>query len=163
MTPTFDVLAHPLTGTHLVEASAGTGKTFNITTLVVRLLVETGMTIERILVVSFARASTADLRGRVRERIAEAIAAMETGRSDDAVLVALAGRGDGAVGLERLRVALRDFDRAAIYTIHAFCQRALVEFAFESGEPFAVEFVEGADDMYAEVARDHWAQTAYTA
>ena len=163
MTATFDVLTHALTGSHLVEASAGTGKTFNITTLVVRLLAESGLTIEHILVVSFARASTADLRGRVRERIVEAIAAFETGRSDDSVLLALALRGDRGVGLERLRAGLRDFDRAAIYTIHSFCQRALVEFAFESGEPFAVEFVEGADAMYEEVSRDYWATKAYEA
>lgn len=160
--PTFNAATHPLKGTHLVEASAGTGKTFNITTLVVRLLVEANLTIDQILVVSFAKASTADLRSRVRGRIVEAIDAFEAGKSPDPVLQALAGRGPRAAGLEALRVGLRDFDRAAIYTIHSFCQRALVEFAFESGEPFAAEFVEGADDLYAEQCQDHWARNAYT-
>lgn len=161
--PTFSAATHPLRGMHLVEASAGTGKTFNITTLVVRLVIEANLTIDQILVVSFAKASTADLRSRVRGRIVEAIDAFEAGQSPDAVLDSLARSAVPVVGLERLRAALRDFDRAAIYTIHSFCQRALVEFAFESGEPFSVEFVEGADELYLEQCQDHWARTAYTA
>ena len=161
--PSFDVLAHPLGGTHLVEASAGTGKTFSITTLVVRTLLETALSIERILVVSFTRASAADLRGRVRERIHATLTAFEEGRCDDPVLRVIVARHDRADGIARLQAALSDFDRAAIYTIHAFCQRALVEFAFQSGEPFAVEFVEGADELCEELCQDHWASVAYTA
>ena len=161
--PTFNAATHSLRGTHLVEASAGTGKTFNITTLVVRLLVESNLTIDQILVVSFAKASTADLRSRVRSRLVEAIDAFQAGQSPDVVLDVLARKAPPAVGLERLRAGLRDFDRAAIYTIHSFCQRALVEFAFESGEPFASEFVEGAEELYLELCQDHWARTAYAA
>ncbi len=160
---TFDVLGHPLQGTHLVEASAGTGKTFNITTIALRLLLETELTIERILVVTFTKAATAELRGRVRARIHQALVAFEAGGSDDAVLAALVQAHPQAHGIGRLRAALVDFDRAAIYTIHAFCQRALVAFAFESGEPFEVSFTEDAGALYAELCQDHWASRAYQA
>ncbi|MCK6506735.1 exodeoxyribonuclease V subunit beta [Myxococcota bacterium] len=161
--PFFDVLEHPLGGMHLVEASAGTGKTYNITTLVLRLLLERGLEIDRILVVSFTKAATADLRGRVRARIREGLDAFEAGRSGDPELVRLLARLDHAQAAAVLRRALGAFDRAAIYTIHAFCQRALVEFAFESGEPFSVEFTEDADELYRQICRDHWATTAYPA
>ena len=161
--PPFDVLRHPLPGTHLVEASAGTGKTFNITTIVLRLLLETELTIERILVVTFTKAATAELRGRVRARLREALDGFEAGGCDDPVLDALVNAHPREHGLARLRAALADFDRAAIYTIHAFCQRALVAFAFESGEPFEVSFTDHAGELYAELCQDHWAARAYQA
>ncbi len=161
--PPFDVLRHPLQGTHLVEASAGTGKTFNITTIVLRLLLEAELTIERILVVTFTKAATAELRGRVRARLREALDGFEAGGCEDEVLDALVKAHDREHGLVRLRAALADFDRAAIYTIHSFCQRALVAFAFESGEPFDVSFTEDAGELYAELCQDHWAARAYEA
>ncbi len=161
--PAFDVLGHPLQGTHLVEASAGTGKTFNITTIVLRLLLETELTIERILVVTFTKAATAELRARVRARLREALEGFESGGCADPVLNALVAAHPRTHGIIRLRAALADFDRAAIYTIHAFCQRALVAFAFESGEPFEVSFTEDAGALYAELCQDHWAARAYQA
>ncbi|MES2644198.1 MAG: exodeoxyribonuclease V subunit beta [Myxococcota bacterium] len=159
----FDVLAHPLGGAHLVEASAGTGKTYNITTLVVRLLLETGLRIDQILVVTFTKAATAELTGRVRARLAQALAAFRAGASSDPTLAALVVKHARADAEPRLAAAVRDFDQAAIYTIHSFCQRALVSFAFESGEPFAFTFLESAGDLYRELGLDFWAKTAYPA
>ncbi len=161
--PTFDVLQHPLAGTHLVEASAGTGKTFNITTLVLRLLLERGLGIEEILVVTFTKAATAELRGRVRTRIREALDGFEQGTTTDPVLQALVEAHPQEHGVACLGAALARFDGAAIYTIHSFCQRALVAFAFESGEPFSVDFGEDASELYAELCQDHWAARAYEA
>jgi exodeoxyribonuclease V beta subunit len=159
----FDVLTHPLKGTHLVEASAGTGKTYNITTLVVRMLLETSLTIDQILVVSFTKAATADLRGRVRERIRETLNGFVGKKSKDPIIQSIVASHRGENDVNQLRAALDNFDRAAIYTIHSFCQRVLVEFAFQSGEPFSAEFIEDARTLYSELCQDHWASTAYEA
>ncbi len=162
-TGVFDVCTHPLAGTHLIEASAGTGKTYSITTLVVRTLLETSLSIDQILVVSFTRAATADLRGRVRARIREAMLAFERGETGDETLQRLltSHGADSAAAAARLRSALDQFDRAAIYTIHAFCQRVLVEFALGSGEPFRSGFLEDPRELYTELCQDHWAKSAY--
>src|SRR5438046_2715347 len=121
----------PLAGVHLIEASAGTGKTWTLETLFLRLLMEARPAageenfaphaVDRILVVTFAKAATAELRERVRRRLAAALAAETDLRCDHAL---------------KLTAALRGFDQAAIYTIHSFCQRVLQEAAFDSGAAF---------------------------
>ena len=92
----FDACTVPLSGVNLVEASAGTGKTYAITTLFVRLLLERDLEIDQVLVVTFTEAATAELRDRVRRRIREAIAAFDAhaagGGSDDDELSALVER-----------------------------------------------------------------------
>ena len=132
----------PHTGTSLIEASAGTGKTYTLTTLYLRLLVEENLRPAEILVVTYTKAATAELRDRIRERIEEALAATTNdahgqGSADDALeldpaLVALAERAALCPGGDPLRRALIEFDEAAIFTIHGFCQRTLQENAFES-------------------------------
>ncbi|MTA78547.1 MAG: AAA family ATPase [Actinobacteria bacterium] len=135
-------LAGPLpTGITLLQASAGTGKTFALAALAVRSIAELGLSASELCVVTFTEAATSELRGRIRERIAEAIAHLEaTAHLDpdvaittDPVLIAL-GRGtDGQpiesaehlLRLARLRTALDEFDTATISTIHGFCSRVL--------------------------------------
>lgn len=166
-----DPFAIPLDSMALIEASAGTGKTTTITTLVLRLLVESvpRIEIEHILVVTFTRAATAELRDRVRRRIVQALRAFGGEPTDDDTLRALVElqrqRGDAALaeGRARLGRALRDFDRAAIHTIHGFCQRSLVESAFESSARFDVELLEDVGPLLSEVVSDYWARTAYDA
>ena len=70
--PAFDPVTVALGGTNLVEASAGTGKTFTIATLFVRLVLERELDVDRILVVTFTEAAAAELRGRIRERLLQA-------------------------------------------------------------------------------------------
>src|SRR5690606_31903382 len=142
----FDALDVPLEGTCLVEASAGTGKTYAISTLVVRHLAEHGLDVGQILVVTFTEAATAESRDRIRRRLKEAVAVCDALQLDidsgargersftsghDETLLALIRR-QGHLGLCRrtLLNALLHFDSAAIYTIHGFCQRVLRENAF---------------------------------
>jgi exodeoxyribonuclease V beta subunit len=157
----FDPLAIPLEGVHLIEASAGTGKTYSITTLFVRLLVERELAIDRILVVTYTNAATAELRARLRQRVAVAAAIAEGGAPSDPELRAVVARNPRA--RMRLRDALRDFDAAPIHTIHGFCQRVIEEHAFESAAPFDLELITDQTAMLDEVVRDFWARELFGA
>ena len=148
----------------LIEASAGTGKTFTIAFLVLRLLLERpNLTIDRILVTTFTELATAELRGRIRERIRQALAAFAGEATEDELLLKLreVHRHDrSAAG--RLEAALVNFDEAPIYTIHGFCQRVLAERAFESGTMFDAELVTNQRDLLREIVNDFWRTRFYT-
>jgi exodeoxyribonuclease V beta subunit len=149
----------PLASTTLIEASAGTGKTYTITTLYLRCLLELPLDVRQILVVTYTKAATAELRDRVRRRIHDAHTALRTRQAgEDAtlrrLLEAREERGDLAGDLIRLAQALQDFDEAAIFTIHGFCRRMLQENAFESRVPFESELVGEQELLRDEVARD---------
>ncbi|MFQ5768692.1 MAG: UvrD-helicase domain-containing protein, partial [Acidobacteriota bacterium] len=157
----FDPLSIPLTGTHLIEAGAGTGKTYAITGLVVRLLVERGWPVDRILVVTYTRAAMAELRERVRTRIQEGLAALQAGGDPEDDLLDHLARRSRAAGTvhrdgRRLASALSSFDQAAILTIHGFCRKMLADSAFESGLPFDTEFLENQALLVREIAHDFW-------
>src|SRR5262245_13794002 len=126
-----------LDGMKLVEASAGTGKTHAITTLFVRLLLEKRLEVDQILVVTFTKAATAELRTRIRARLREALVSCENARDR-----------------RRLREALSRVDEAAVSTIHGFCQRALTENAFESGLPFDLELIADQRALLRELVID---------
>jgi exodeoxyribonuclease V beta subunit len=160
-----------LGGSALIEASAGTGKTHTLTTLYVRLLVENDLLPSQILVVTYTQAATAELRERIRKRIQQTIAAgIAAGAADTRdervadweELASLAARarsmGESAGGSDPLRRALQEFDEAAIFTIHGFCQRTLQEHSFESGAAFDAELVEKNDVPQRILANDLWAR-----
>jgi exodeoxyribonuclease V beta subunit len=144
---------------HLIEASAGTGKTYGITALVVR-LVAAGVPIERLLVVTFTRAATAELRDRVRRRLADAVRALDRhaagAAEDDAFLRAFAADpgGDRAEVRRRLREAEARFDQAVIATIHSFCQQAQSWHAFETGAELGGELIPDASLLLEEIVDD---------
>ena len=153
--PPLDLQRCALAGTQLIEASAGTGKTWAICALVLRLLVEARLEIGQILVVTFTNAATAELRERIRARLQAAQAEWQVpGSSGDAFLVpwmaalrAAAGQdaaAHAAVG-QRLADALQGFDEAAVFTIHGFCQRALADAAFSAGMPLVLTPI--SDDL----------------
>ena len=157
-------------GTVLVEASAGTGKTHALTTLIARLVVEEGREIDEVLVVTFTRAATAELRDRIRRTLKSARLAVERGgTSGDPQARELRARWAGAAGTDpgtavrRLDTALQDIDRASVYTIHGFCQRVLGDLAFEGAFPFGFE-VSGDDaEVTAGAVRDFWRRRFYDA
>ena len=131
----FDPVTVPLAGINLIEANAGTGKTWAITALYVRLLLEAGREVDSILVVTFTEAATGELRDRIRKRLSETRDAFERGvvPAEDTLGRALLERtADHGEARLKLVAALRDFDQAPIYTIHAFCQRVLGDSAFDS-------------------------------
>ena len=147
----------------IVEASAGTGKTFAITHLVLRLLLEEGLRLPEILVVTFTEAATAELRERVRARLLLAQAHLE-GRHDGAVEPLLAAvlaraalQAEAEAPARILRRALEDIDQSAIFTIHGFCYRVLRDYAVDSGVPLDAELVVDTSAIRDEVVHDFWA------
>ncbi|KAF1712299.1 exodeoxyribonuclease V subunit beta [Pseudoxanthomonas kalamensis DSM 18571] len=157
----------PLDGVQAIEASAGTGKTFALATLVVRLVVERGLRIEHILAVTFTEAATQELRARIRARLllavslADAAAGQETPEAalTRAILDAHVARsGESRDALRRrLRVAAEDIDLASVFTIHGFCARVLREHALESGHGFgAPELLANDAPLRQQIAADLW-------
>jgi exodeoxyribonuclease V beta subunit len=152
-----DPLKLNLQGQILIEASAGTGKTYTIELLFLRLLLERGLSVDEILVVTFTRAATEELRGRVRQRIRDGLDMLEGQGPDDENLQQLVKKiedQDRAVIL--LSDALTRMDEAAIFTIHGFCQRMLQEHAFESGAAFEMEFLETEQLLRGRIIEDFW-------
>lgn len=141
--PDFDPDGSIFRGVQLIEASAGTGKTYNIASLVVKAVRE-NKPIEQILVVTFGEAATKELRDRIRTRLFEAMQ-KEMAKSDPSPVLR-----------QRLEDAVRGFDEAAIYTIHSFCQRALQENAFESGVLFDFELAPDSQTLTLQAADDFW-------
>ena len=163
----FDLLDAPLEGSNLIEASAGTGKTHNIVGLFVRLIVEKQLAPRNILVVTYTIAATEELRGRIRRRLVETEGALLTGETQDPFIAGLTRKiqlsGRTEVARRLLRAAIRDFDEAAIYTIHSFCYRMLQEHAFESGALFETELIPDEDAIKREFAQDFWRRHFYEA
>ncbi len=160
----FDVAATPLqSGCTLIEASAGTGKTYTIAALVLRLIIENGLFIEQILVSTYTELATAELRNRIRTLLRDALTAFHSDASDDALLGALLARHrpNSAQIITRLEDALRSFDEAAIFTIHGFCQRLLRDRAFESGTLFDAELIADQSHILRAVADDFWRRHFY--
>ena len=157
-------LTLPLQGQILIEASAGTGKTYTIGLLFLRLLLERGLPVDRILVVTFTRAATEELRGRIRQRIREALDVLTGRKSDDQSLQELLAE---VTEVEQATILLSDaltrMDEAAIFTIHGFCQRMLQEHAFESGAPFEMEFLETEQGLRRRIMEDFWRLRFYRA
>ncbi len=158
----------PLDGVRLIEASAGTGKTYTLATLVARLVVERGLRIGQILAVTFTEAATQELRKRIRERLQLTLELLDAPADEDDSAEARLTRqllqlhrergeeSDHALR-RRLRQATLDIDLAAIFTIHGFCARVLREHALESGHGFdAPELLANERDLRAELAADLW-------
>ncbi|HEY1851317.1 MAG TPA: UvrD-helicase domain-containing protein [Candidatus Binataceae bacterium] len=129
----------PSDGHVIIEASAGTGKTYTIEHLIIDLLRTTAKTIEEILVVTFTEKATAELRGRIRAAIENIL----RGPSADVQKMGHAWASVDESACRRLEHALATFEHAPIFTIHAFCNRVLTEFAFHSGARFNLELVDG--------------------
>ncbi|MGN5064594.1 exodeoxyribonuclease V subunit beta [Aeromonas sp. 6P] len=180
-----NTLRFPLHGERLIEASAGTGKTYTIAGLYLRLLLGHGPVIEQesgeegadagqpsaherplsvteILVVTFTEAATAELRGRIRGRIHEARLAFMRGHSSDTLLAQLLAEvEDHELAARRLLAAERQMDEAAVFTIHGFCQRMLKQNAFESGALFETEFLTDDSQLRLQAVSDYWRSEFY--
>ncbi|TNH05983.1 exodeoxyribonuclease V subunit beta [Testudinibacter sp. TR-2022] len=176
-------ITHPLSGVSLIEASAGTGKTYTMVALYLRLLLNIGenglgraLTVEQILVMTFTKAATQELKERIRSRIVELKALLQqallqqasqsptaTFGSSDPFLHALylALKHDLPTAILRLETAQQDMDTAAIFTIHGFCQRMLTRHAFHSGIAFDPEMVEQQDKLLLQLCREYWREQFY--
>ncbi|HEU5267272.1 MAG TPA: UvrD-helicase domain-containing protein [Jatrophihabitans sp.] len=156
----FDLLGPLPQGTTVLEASAGTGKTFTIAGLVTRYVAEGVARLDELLVVTFGRAATQELRDRVRERLVSArdgLADPDRARAgSDALLRHLAAGSDAAVAIRRQRlvVALSSFDAATVVTTHQFCQQMLIGLGTAGDVDAGATLVENLDDLVDEVVQD---------
>ncbi|GAB4169655.1 MAG: exodeoxyribonuclease V subunit beta [Terrimicrobiaceae bacterium] len=153
----FELASTPLEpGVTLIEASAGTGKTFTIAGLVLRMLLELHIPIEKILVVTYTVAATAELRDRIRRRIREALDDLLSGSATEEIISRYLAEGNVSLGIRELEAALSSFDEARIFTINGFCQRVLRDHAFETGVPMEMELLADPEPLYSELIRDFW-------
>lgn len=177
MSQTLNPLRFPLHGSQLIEASAGTGKTWTIAALYLRLVLGHGgesafpggpLRPDQILVMTFTRAATRELSDRIRQRLLEAAEAFRQPIEQackDPFLQAL--RAEYSEESERERAAWRlataaeSMDDAAIHTIDAWCQRMLREHAFDSGQLFDEELVADEQPLWELAVRDYWRQEIY--
>lgn len=145
-------------GIHLIEASAGTGKTYSIAQLVVRFVVEQGLSVEEMGVVTFTKAATAELRQRIRLRLSEARDAVRgTYRgADQALLAWVAGLSDRKAAHRQLEAELLKLDLMPIQTIHGFCHHLLRQQALEAGELLGQTLLEEEDEFNQAIIDDFW-------
>jgi len=174
MSEPLDALSLPLWGSRLIEASAGTGKTWTIAALYLRLVLGHGdegeaharaLVPSEILVLTFTRAATRELSDRIRARLLEAARVFRGDvETTDPLLVQLLAAHEGtarSAAAWRLAAAAESMDDAAVFTIDAWCQRMLREHAFDSGSLFDEELVPDDGVLRDEAVRDYWRQHFY--
>ncbi len=164
-----DLLKLPLSGSALIEASAGTGKTYTIAALYLRLVLghpqAAPLLPPQILVVTFTEAATSELKGRIRARLADA-ARYFAAPSDDAdsflqQLAAEFPKEQWPNCAQQLALAAQWMDDAAISTIHGWCNRMLTEHAFDSGAAFDLQLTTDLSDLKLQVVEDYWRSFIY--
>jgi len=160
----FDLFSTFLDGVNLIEASAGTGKTYTLEGLYIRLLLEKTLPPDRILVVTFTKTATEELKSRIRKKLVRLKDGLTNPENDDGFIREIIDHTkDPHQARELIRDALADFDKAAIYTIHGFCQRILQEFAFETDNSFDSEVSADPSSLFREIAEDFWRKSFYDA
>jgi len=156
----FDIRDPLPTGTTVLEASAGTGKTYTVGALVARYVAEGHATLDQMLIVTFGRAASQELRARVRGQLVDvhrALAHPATARESQHVLLQLLAAGTPAEVAERRRrvsSALAQFDAATIATTHQFCQQVLVGLGVAGDSEPGATLVDNLDDIVVEVVDD---------
>ncbi|MBF0784553.1 exodeoxyribonuclease V subunit beta [Muribacter muris] len=168
-----DPLTLPLNQSNLIEASAGTGKTYTMANLYLRLLLGVGcepLSVEQILVVTFTKAATQELRDRIRDKIKTVAQLFEqhqqapsTMLSQDPFLLALYQQVEPNLqeALLRLSIAEQEMDLASIFTIDSFCQKMLFQFAFNSGIRFDIELQADEQKLLQQLCEDTWRELFY--
>lgn len=156
----FDALLVPLQGSNLIEASAGTGKTYSIAILALRLILEDNIAVEQILMVTFTKAAVSELQERVRLFIRLGLKHAEGESIPDEKISALvqhaiANSGAGLIR-DRLKDAVLLLDEISIMTIHSFCQQTLNEFAFETGQLFGAKMFTDLDAIVEQEVNAFW-------
>lgn len=157
-----DVPNMPLHGRHLIEASAGTGKTFNITRLYLRFLLEKRLTVKEILVMTFTKAATEEIKGRIAKTLREASVIWQQAKENDGdvphnidpVYAHLMARCDIDDSLARLKAAQLELDEASVFTIHGFCQHVIAQLAFNSGFAMSLNLSKDTSELYLQAAED---------
>lgn len=160
-----DVNTMPLKGVHLIEASAGTGKTFNITRIYLRLLLEKQLTVEQILVMTFTKDATEEIRGRIDEFLRVSLSQWDQLVLNDAYFQELSRSIkeqdiDNEQAKLLIKKALLFIDEASIFTIHGFCQQVLSQHAFASGLSFNASLEGDQNELLLQSSRDWYRKLA---
>jgi len=155
-----DSFSFPLSKASLIEASAGTGKTYTIVNLVLRLLIGhqcKPLSIDKILVVTFTNAATSELKDRIRQRIHSAYLDFYQGKSEEPFITQLLDDIENIELIcERLTLAMKQLDEASIFTIHSYCQRILTQYAFESGSTYDEKLELDDSKWVTQAVYDYW-------
>jgi exodeoxyribonuclease V beta subunit len=176
------ILTLELAGIKLIEASAGTGKTHTIADLYLRHIL-TGRLTSQILIVTYTNAATEELRGRIQNRLYQALTLITDSLTNDTpttdFLITDGARSTDSflqqwqqqwqaldeeqqtLQLARLQLALRSLDEACISTIHSFCQRSLQEHALAGNQHFETELLSDDSPLWDAATKDWWRSLSY--
>lgn len=156
MSKPLNVFEVPLSGFSLVEASAGTGKTYNITSLYVRAILEMGLLPSQILVMTYTDAATAELKFRLRNRLRESLKTFQgQNPENDSFLTALLEQSyENAAA--KLKAAIDTFDEASVFTIHGFCSRLLTEYSLQFDVSPDFELLADYSELLQDCVDDYW-------
>lgn len=156
----FNALQAPLSGSNLIEASAGTGKTYSIAILVLRLVLEQRLPIKEILMVTFTKAAVAELETRIRLFIRTASKASNGHPISDPNIGLIVKKAIEESSANEVQQCLRDavlfLDETSVLTIHSFCQNTLNEFAFETNQLFGTEMLADIKPVIEEEFNKFW-------
>jgi exodeoxyribonuclease V beta subunit len=162
----FDVIKVPLKGSNLIEASAGTGKTYSIAILLLRLILENKISIRQILMVTFTKAAVAELETRIRIFIKNAYRASQGNLINEDIITDLVNAAIDKNGKDQVNLLLKDavtsMDETSVMTIHSFCQQTLNEFAFETQQLFGAELISDTSQILKEEVNKFWRKNITT-
>lgn len=161
----FDAKTVALSGSNLIEASAGTGKTYSIAIMVLRLILEQKISIRNILMVTFTKAAVAELEERVRKFIRDAHQYASGKDIDDQLIKDIVDQCDQYDKTEAQKILqdnLSNLDETSVMTIHGFCQQTLDEFAFETQQTFNAELQEDLSLLLNKEVEKFWREHVVT-
>lgn len=167
----FDVAHSQLDGINLIDADAGTGKTYTIEGIFLRLILEKSLSIDQILVVTFTEAVTNELKLRIYQKLKAFYHFLSKRNSsllpDDYLLAALLNvfssfkKEHQELWQVNLKSANDAIDEAKIFTIHGFCRGILTDFSFESNESFDTELIKNTNPIINKIAENFWRNVVY--
>lgn len=162
----FNATEVPLAGSNLIEASAGTGKTYSIAILMLRLILEKQLQVTEVLMVTFTKAAVAELEERIRLFIRTAYKYAQGDPIGDQTIVQLVDRAFEECGDEQVVHLLRDavlfLDETSVLTIHSFCQQTLTQFAFETKQLFGAETLQDTSAVLQDEVNRFWRKEVTT-
>ena len=154
-----DICKMPLDKKVLIEASAGTGKTYTIGLIVLRLLLESNISIEKIVLITFTRGAAAELRKKTTEKLLKAYEIWKNGseeNNDLTAIIKIAKKDNPQLKEAILLDSITHIDEMPVYTIHGFCEKLLNQFSFETGNFEEKEIITDQSDIIDGVIADFW-------
>ncbi len=152
----FDAKTVDLAGKNLIEASAGTGKTYSIAILVLRLIIEKRIPLEKILMVTFTKPAVAELESRIRKFVRQAYKYSLNIEIENQTIREVVDRSGKESSKNELIKAVQSLDQLSVMTIHSYCERSLMQYPFETAQSFDFEIATDISDIRDLVVDDYW-------